>query len=269
MPRETRTVEAAGARLHVCESGAGEPLLLIMGIGGHVEMWRGFEDALHPAGIRTIAFDAPGTGQSTAYRRPRRMSGLARTVESMLDALGYDQVDVLGVSFGGGLAQQLAHQAPERVRRLVLCATSAGMVALPGDLRAMTALATPRRYWDRAYYGRVAPRIFGGDARRLQDPAQDAGARFLHPPSTMGYSHQLMAMAGWTSFHWLSGLSHPTLVMTGDDDPLVPVVNAQLLAWRIPNAELHVVKGGGHLFLLERPLEAAAIVSRFLSEATP
>src|SRR5829696_6831108 len=93
---------------------------------------------------QTITVDAPGTGGSSQYRFPRRMSGLARTMDEMLGALGYDRVDVLGVSFGGVLAQQLARQSPERVRRLVLAATGAGLGGVPGSPRVLARLATPR-----------------------------------------------------------------------------------------------------------------------------
>src|SRR4030095_1466827 len=95
-----------------------------------------FEPPLTPHSVQTLALDAPGTGESSRYRRPRRMPGLARTVEGTLQALGHGQVDVLGVSFGGVLAQQLAHQAPKRVRRLVLAATAAGVPFLRRVARA-------------------------------------------------------------------------------------------------------------------------------------
>ncbi len=116
--RDLRHIDVDGVRLRVAVRGAGRPLLLLMGIGGNLEMWAPFEDALDGRTIRTITVDAPGTGGSSGYRFPPRMPGLARTLERMLDILGHEQVDVLGVSFGGVLAQQLAHQAPRRVRRL-------------------------------------------------------------------------------------------------------------------------------------------------------
>ena len=81
-----------------------------------------------------------------------------------------------------------------------------------------------------------------------------------------GYLAQLYAIAGWTSLPWLSRLRQPTLVIAGDDDPIVPLVNGRLLNRLIPDARLHVVDGGGHLFLLERPAEIADLVTRFLSE---
>src|SRR5208282_3997259 len=142
---DIRYVEVDGMRLRTSIRGAGRPLLLLTGIGASLSLSAPFEDALNPYGVQTIAVDAPGTGRSTRYRRPRRMPGLARTFELLLDALGYEQVDVLGASFGGVLAQQLAHQAPSRVRRLVLAATGAGVAGLggvPGSPRALLALAT-------------------------------------------------------------------------------------------------------------------------------
>jgi poly(3-hydroxyalkanoate) depolymerase len=264
-----RDLEVDGVTLRVSESGEGRPILLVMGIGGHLGMWRPLERLLNEAGFRTITYDQPGTGLSTPYRVPRRMSGIASTAETMLDALGYGAVDVLGVSFGGGVAQQLAHQAPERVRRLVLCATSAGMVSVPGHPRSLLALATPRRYRDPEYFRQIAPKVFGGRARQQSELDEDSENRFLHAPSTIGYGHQLLAATGWTSFHWLPGLRQPTLVMAGDDDPVVPVLNAHLLAWRIPQSEFHVIRGGGHLFLIDQPEDVAPRVTSFLCEEKP
>ena len=106
-----------------------------MGIGGNIEMWEPFERALDGSGLQTITFDAPGVGESTSWRLPRRMGGLARTVDHLVGALGYEAVDVLGVSFGGALAQQLVRQSPDRVRRLVLAATAPGVPGLGGRPR--------------------------------------------------------------------------------------------------------------------------------------
>jgi len=261
--RWVRSVQADGLRIRVSTSGTGRPLLLIMGLGGHLDMWQALERILNPYGIRTIAYDAPGTGGSPPYRTPRRVSGLARTAERVLDSLGVGQVDVLGVSFGGGVAQQLAHQAPSRVRRLVLAATSTGALSVPGNPAALLSLATPRRYLDPDYYHRIAPKVFGGRSRR--DPDAAAGTRFGRPPSMTGYVHQLYAATGWTSLWWLHRIRQPTLVLSGDDDPVVPLANGRLLAQLIPDARLHVVAGGGHLFLLEEAAEVGPVIAEFLT----
>jgi pimeloyl-ACP methyl ester carboxylesterase len=81
-----------------------------------------------------------------------------------------------------------------------------------------------------------------------------------------GYLGQLYAITGWTTLPWLRKLPQPTLVLTGDDDPIVPLVNGRILARCIPDAQLHVVRSAGHLFLLERPAEMAGVVTRFLRE---
>jgi poly(3-hydroxyoctanoate) depolymerase len=264
--RQLRHVDVDGLRLRVGVRGTGRPLLLLMGIGANLELWAPFEDALDPRAVQTVTLDAPGTGDSTAYRFPRRMPGLAHTIERTLDALGYDRVDVLGVSFGGVLAQQLAHQAPGRVRRLVLAATGPGLGGVPASPRVLLALATPRRYHQPDYFRRIAGQVYGGAARRDPDAVLHGTlARFTHPPTLPGYLAQLYAIAGWTSLPWLYRLPQPTLVMAGDDDPVVPLANGRILARLIPNARLHVVPGGGHLFLLDEPAATAAAVTAFVA----
>jgi poly(3-hydroxyoctanoate) depolymerase len=264
--RDVRYVDVDGLRLRVAVRGTGRPLLLLMGIGGNLDLWEPLEQALDPAVIRTVAVDAPGTGGSTGYPLPRRMPGLARTMEHLLDALGQDRLDVLGVSFGGVVAQQLAHQAPGRVRRLVLASTGPGLGGIPGSPRTLLRMATPRRYRQPDYFRRIAGDIYGGAARRNPDALLHGSlARFAHPPSSRGYLAQLFAIAGWTSLPWLYRLRQPTLVIAGDDDPVVPVANARILHRLIPDARLHIVAGAGHLCLLEAPARTAAVITGFLT----
>ena len=267
--RRIHFVDVDGIRIRAAIRGEGQPLLLVMGIGGNIEMWEPFERALDGSGIQTITFDAPGVGESTGWRLPRRMGGLARTVDHLVGALGYEAVDVLGVSFGGALAQQLARQFPDRVRRLVLAATAPGVPGLgglPGRPSAMLALATPYRYYSPAYFRKVAPTLYGGRIRREPELlGEQAHARLVRPPSLQGYAAQLYAMSWWTNFPWLPFIHHPTLVMAGDDDPIIPVLNGRILARLMPHARLEVITGGGHLFLLEEAERSAALVREFLA----
>ena len=240
-------------------------MLLLNGIGAHLAMWQPLEQAL--GGIRRIAFDAPGTGRSQTPAVPLSLGGHARLAERVLDALGYDRVDVLGYSFGGALAQELARRAPDRVRRLVLCATGPGLGGIPPKPMAALMLATPARYYHPRLLAYAVPRIAGG--RTARDPSvlrEHAGARLARPPSPLGYAYQLYAAAGWSSLPWLHRVRQPTLIMAGDDDPSVPVTNARLLAARLPNARVHVVRGGGHLFLLDEPEHAIPPILEFLDE---
>lgn len=268
---QTRVVRAAGTDISVAVRGTGQPLLLIMGLGGNIRMWEPLQRWLVPHGFQTISFDAPGTGDSPRLRRPRRMTALATMVQQILEAIGQDQVDVLGVSLGGAIAQQLAHQAPSRVRKLILAATMPGLGGVPGSPAVLLRMTTRRRYRDPEYFNQVAGRLYGGRAAQqgaptpeYPPPAAMSPPRSASPPGLAGYLHQLYAIQGWTSMPWLHQLPHDTLVMAGDDDPIVPLVNARLLTWRIPKAELHIVRGGGHLFLIEEPGPCAAVIAEFL-----
>ncbi len=228
-------------------------------------MWGPFVQAIE--GRQTIAFDAPGTGESDPPRRPLRMRGLADVAARLVDQLGYAKVDVLGVSFGGAVAQQLAFQAPERVGRLVLAATACGVGAVPGSPLALAILLTPLRYYSRPYLRLVAPYLYGGEARRGTRASRQALAAFERRPSIGGYLGQMAAITGWSSLPFLRRIRQPTLVIAGDDDPIVRLVNGRILARLIPDARLHVVRGGGHLFLLDRAQEAADVIQEFLTTA--
>jgi poly(3-hydroxyalkanoate) depolymerase len=265
---DTRFIDVDGVRLRTSVSGTGRPLLIITGLGASLELAYPFERELNARGIQTISYDAPGVGASTPYRWPRRMRGVARTVERLLDALGYRTVDVFGVSLGGVVAQQLAHQAPMRVRRLVLAATGPGLGGVPGSPRVLVELATPRRYFQPDHYRRIAGLIYGGAARQDPDALLHGKlARFIHRPTVRGYAAQIYSITGWTSTPWLRHVRQPTLVLAGDDDPIVPLINGRILAYLIPDATLHVVPGGGHLFVLENPAATARDVADFLAAA--
>ena len=263
-----RFLDVDGVRLRTSVRGSGRPLLIITGLGASLDLAAPVETELAGRGIQCISFDAPGVGQSSGYAWPKRMPGVARTIVAMLDSLGYGQVDVLGVSLGGVVAQQFAHQHPDRVRRLVLCATGPGVVGLggvPGSPKALLALATRKRYKSPDYYRRIAGDLYGGEARKDPDALLHGSlARFSEAPTLRGYVGQLYAISFWTAIPWLRKLRQPTLVLNGDDDPIIPVVNGRILAKCIPDARLHVIEGGGHLFLLERPAETAQLVATFL-----
>ncbi len=262
------TVGGRSARVAVRPGdGTRTPLVVAGGIGGSLELLQPLVDALDPS-IEVIRFDPPGVGGSPLPRAPYRFPGLARLLAGLLDALGYGTVDVLGFSWGGGVAQQLALCHPSRCRRLVLAATGTGMTMVPARPRVLVRMATPRRYLDAEYLERIAPDVYGGTIRA--DPAR---ARELLQGGTrlgprLGYVYQLAAGAGWSSLPFLPWIRQPTLVLAGDDDPLIPLVNARVMRRLIPNAELHVY-GGGHLGLLTEAGELAPIIERFLVRADP
>lgn len=242
-------------------SDASPPLLIFNGIGANLELVEPFVAALEDVSV--IIFDVPGVGGSPAPVVPYRFSTLSVLSERLLSRLGYDgPVDVLGVSWGGALAQQFARLYPARCRRLILAATSPGVIMVPAKLSVLSKLIGPRRYTDPAYLQEVGAEIYGGAYRRNPSLLRDH-ARHIQAPRGRGYLYQLLAASGWSSLPWLGALRQTTLVMHGNDDPIVPLTNAKILAARIPHATLYVIDDG-HLFLITRAREVAPVVRRFL-----
>jgi poly(3-hydroxyalkanoate) depolymerase len=239
------------------------PLLLINGIGASLELLQPFVDQLDPA-VEVIRFDPPGVGGSPAPRWPYRFSGLCRLIAAMLTELGYDRVDVLGISWGGGVAQHFAAFQRARCRRLVLVATATGTPMVPARPSVLMHLATPRRYLDPGYLQRVAGDLYGGVARI--DSAEIVAA--MHDGNrfgpSRGYLYQLTAAAGWASLPFLPWLRQPTLILAGDDDPIIPLVNARLMHRLIRDSRLRVYHGG-HLALVTEAAELAPMVDGFLA----
>jgi poly(3-hydroxyalkanoate) depolymerase len=265
---ETRKVDGLNLRIGQTEAGRSDvpSLLLFNGIGASLELIEPFAAAMEEIGIATIAFDAPGAGGSKAPILPYRLPRLARLAEHLLRELGVaGAVDVLGVSWGGALAQQFTYQYPQRCRRLVLAATSAGAVMVPGKLKALSKMASPRRYVDRQYMRKIGGQLYGGRLRNEPELMKDYAA-LLSPPSGRGYVWQLLAVTGWTSIFWLRRIRQKTLVMMGRDDPIVPVVNGHILTRLIPNARLYTIDDG-HLFLVTRAAEVAPVIRDFLAES--
>lgn len=256
-------LEWRGHRICVTELGAGDPLLLVPGIGCSADMWLPFME--HFPHRRMISFDAPGTGRSSAPPYPISVESLAALTIAVLDYAQVPVADVIGFSYGGAVAQQLAYDYPERVARLVLAATTCGLGGVLGSFEALAALVTPLRFYSEAYFERVAPRIYGGVTGRDPVRRQEAmGMRRRMPPTPYGYAMQLLGGMGWSSLSFLPDIPHETLVICGDDDPLVPVANGQLLADRIPRASLNVVQQAGHLLLWDEPARVAPKILRFV-----
>jgi poly(3-hydroxyalkanoate) depolymerase len=250
-------------RIHVQERGEGEPLLLINGLGANTDMWAPFASRFPDR--RIILFDAPGTGRSSTPSRPMRVSSMANLAAAVLNNRGVESTAVPGYSYGGAIAQEFAYQHPDRVRRLVLAATNFGVGAVPGAPQAMFVLATPFRYYSPTYFNRTAAALYGGRTGRNMDIRHRMmTTRRKFPPSSLGYAMQILGGMCWSSWHFLHEIVHETLVISGDDDPLIPVVNAELLAGRIPNATLEIVERAGHLFLIDDARHLAERVRQFL-----
>jgi pimeloyl-ACP methyl ester carboxylesterase len=250
----------AGRRLRVGQwhvQAPGTPLVMLNGIGMNMEMLEPL--ARHLGGRRLISVDMPGIGRSPDPIFPYTISQIALTLAALLDRLRIDQVDMLGISWGGAVAQQFAFQHRARTRRLALAATSAGNVMMPGNPAMVGTMLDPMEFSvEQALRRNLAMLYNGGGSGRVSLNAAKA-------PSPVGWACQLGAFAGWSSVPFLPLLSLPTLIMADTDDQLVPVGNAHGLHNAIPGSRLELFEGGGHLFMLSRPQQFCEVLTEFLT----
>ncbi|MCW2528139.1 MAG: alpha/beta fold hydrolase [Pseudonocardiales bacterium] len=251
-------------KVRVRTVGEGPPLLLIMGIGGNLRMWEPLVEQL--PGRLLIMFDFPGTGRSQLSWLPPTMGNNALFVRLLIRKLGFQRIDVLGYSWGGILAQHLAIQHPNVVRRLILVCTTVGLGGRPGGPRTLVRMMTPRRYYSAPYFTKIAPTLYGGRYRRENAMVEgEIKRRTSRPPSLIGYTAQMTALVGYSTLPFLRLLSAPTLVLAGDDDPIVPTSNATLIAARVPNATVRILPDEGHLVMMDSPKIVAPLIEEFLN----
>ena len=241
--------------------GEGAPLLLVHGLGYTRQGW-GPQRELLARRYRVLSYDNRGIGESEIPAGPYTMAELAADAVQVLDEAGVERAHVVGASLGGMVAQLLAAERPERVDRLVLAGTTpggAGAYPLPQRTLALMAEASS-----------LAPEVA---LRRFVENALAPGSAFVdevfayreqHPPDPVGWAAQAAAGAGWDADGRLARIAVPTLVVAGTADAVVDPRNAQLLADAIPNAELELIDGAGHLPFWERAEEFARLVERFL-----
>jgi poly(3-hydroxyalkanoate) depolymerase len=241
---------------------AGTPLLLCNGIGAGLDVLQPFVDHVDPR-IEVVRFDVPGAGGSPTPRLPYTFPVLACFATRLMTQLGYDRFDVLGISWGGGLAQQLAFQNPRRCRRLVLVSTGTGSLMVPGGFSVLSKMLTPRRYRDPAYAREIAAELYGGRLRKKPDEVRRLMYDQSRIGSRTGYLFQLLAGVGWTSLPALPLIRQSTLVLSGNDDPIIPLANARIMRRLLPRATLHVFDDG-HLGLITAADELGPLVSEFL-----
>jgi pimeloyl-ACP methyl ester carboxylesterase len=252
--------------LHWESTGAGAPVLLVMGLGVSATGWWRTVPVLAQA-ARVITFDNRGVGRSDHPPGPYSVAQMADDAVAVLDAAGERSAHVYGISLGGMIAQQVALAHPDRVRGLVLGATTpGGPDATPLDdevsafFRRRLEMPADEAVWASVpySYGELT-RSTGG-----QRIAEDVAERLRFPVEPVGYGGQLEAALHFNVGERLGEIAAPTLVVHGDADRIVPCANGRLLAERIPGAKLEVLPGAGHLYPTDAP-EATRGVADFLA----
>lgn len=264
------TLDIDGTDIYYERRGAGEPLLLLQGLGGNSLHWgEGFLSGLEDE-FELVPYDYRGAGRSGPLAGGLTIAALAGDAAALLDALAIESAHVVGISMGGMVAQELALTRPERVRTLTLGCTFPG-----GPEAKMT---------DMAIVGMLAEALLSGDGDRAlragydvmiapeyaADPANYAlyaEVASQYPAPIPVLMAQLQAIGGHDASARLAGIRAPTLVVHGTADRLLDAVNGELLARLIPGARLELLEGAGHMFFWEQPERSAQLVREHVAAA--
>ncbi len=261
------------ARLHDVEiayelHGSGFPLLLIQGLG--LGRWAWFKQVPYlEKHFQVMTFDNRGVGESSKPRKPYSIAIMTKDAIALLDYLGMQQVHVIGASLGGMIAQHMAVHYADRVKKLVLACTSPGHnlgvplssginqgMALPGGQNAADMLRNL-----------LAPAFANGFMESYPELIERMiQLRFEHHTPFYAWKAQVNAALQFDMAPHLQDIRCPTLIVTGDNDAVVPCENSYILHQHIPRSELFVIPGAGHLFFIEQAHAFNQKARQFLSE---
>jgi len=261
-------VRVANIDIYYEMRGDGEPLVLIMGLGGGSSMWWR-QVAFFSPEYQVIVYDSRGVGRTDKPGMPYSMDMLAGDAAGLLERLGIAMAHVYGVSMGGMVAQELALRYPKLVSSLILGATTCGgghaVIAPKETLQKLFSIMTLSP--DEAVKVSTSVTFSAAFVERHPEKINEwliKGAE--SPPSPLGFQRQAEAVAGFDTYDRLQQIRVPTLILAGTADQLIPTENSRILASRIPNAKLVLFEGAGHGYLWEAEDEANRTVRDFLRQ---
>ncbi|MCU1264876.1 MAG: alpha/beta hydrolase fold [Acidobacteria bacterium] len=260
------TTKVGEHRLYYEIHGQGEPLILVPGF--RTGLWLWFRQVeTFAQNFRTIIFDPRGIGKSDQSASPQTVRAMADDLAGLLSALEIEQAHVLGASFGGFVAQEFALAYPQRTRSLILCCTSfGGPRHLLPPLHILQAMAANEGMNMEEPALQNFLMVFSSKFSQ-EDPealAEVVRLRLSNPVSDQTHFAQLQAAAAFNVETRVAEIEAPVLVLTGDEDTLVPPANSENLVAKIPQAKLSVIAGGSHMFFIEQPEEFNREVISFI-----
>jgi 3-oxoadipate enol-lactonase len=248
-------VRVGEVRLHYEVAGRGDPLLMVMGMGGSSAGWPPDLLTELARSFRTIVYDNRGTGLSDKPDVPYSLEMFAADAIAILDDLNISRTHLFGVSMGGMIAQEIALRYGSRLQTLTLgCTTCGGKNAVPPPPESARLLSAPRnglsdedvirRGWPLAY----TPEFIENHRAELEATIPRL---LVNATPAFIFKRHLEATYGLKTYDRLPEITMPTLIITGAKDVLIPARNSEILAERIPGAKLHVIPNAGHAFFNE------------------
>jgi pimeloyl-ACP methyl ester carboxylesterase len=258
-------VHHEGADIWWTATGSGPALLLLNGYSSDSDMWFRLEPQLTPR-FRVIRMDNRGVGRSDAPEGAYPMSLMAADAAAVLDAADEESADVIGISMGSCIAQELALNHPRRVRSLVLAASNPGPRHGVSPAPETLALLAPDGAADaEAFLRKLVPACYHPttSAERIDE---DIARRLQRPPKPAGIEGQMRGASGWDRYDDLASIRVPTLILHGRQDLLDPVDNGRILAQALPGSSLVELDNCSHQIFTDQEQPAADVILDFLGK---
>jgi pimeloyl-ACP methyl ester carboxylesterase len=261
-------INVNGVDLYYEIHGSGEPLLLLEGLGYSTWMWHRQIEYLAQH-YQVIIFDNRGVGDSDKPDHPYTIEMMARDAAGLLHKLGVKKAHVLGVSMGGLIAQQLAILFPRVINKLVLCCTSHGgpnSVPMPQEIINLLNTVDESMSAERKLVLAMSPAFRPGYMEEHPEEIEEIiHWRMEKPTPRYAWLHQFMAAAAFNVEDSVGTITTPVLILSGDQDRVLPVENAYLIQKKLPHSQMKIFPGAGHMFFWERAQEFNEMVHSFLA----
>ena len=256
--------------INYIEDGDGYPVVLIHGLAGDHTAWLPQVAALKDD-YRVIAFDNPGSGESSTVDDPASTADLADATLGLMDQLGIERAHVIGRSMGGAVAQHMALKAPDRLQSMAMAASFARLDPIGAQIISnLQQLLRWRPSWvewaPHAVFLFVAPAFFNENPEliaRITVLVSDEGRDMT------SYDHLATACLEHDTLDRLGEIQTPTLVMGGRFDPICSMTAQNWMMDALPNAELEVFESSSHFFLMEEAEKTLATIKNWLAKNTP
>ena len=262
-------IDTGRFQIHYVEEGKGFPVILIHGLAGDWTAWKPYLAALKDH-YRVIAFDNPGSGQSSAVSGPVTIREMGSATLTLMDKIGVDSAHVIGRSMGGAVAQEMTFASPQRIRSIAMAASFAKLDRMGEQvIRNSKAIIGWRNNWQE--WAKVCAPWFVSPKFYHEHPETIATIeRLLGDPSRdqVSYEHLADAVCAYNSLDQIGAIKCPTLIMAGRLDPICSMVSTDWMVKRLPSAEFVVFEESSHFFLMEEAAKAMATITGWLKRHT-